>query len=291
MWIKKVVYVHRLIGGSKLVWHGRYHSHDITDYEIHIFFEGEGQILLNRSKFTIEANRLFLAKPKEFHSILPDAVRKPITFYAIRFEPSKNDDEVLSLMDNSFGPLPVDAREHFLIEDLYRLTGENDPTKQRAAEYLLLSLLFRWYGGVEPVKQNPELQDSKRHYIDKTLAIMEKSIREKLNIGVLGDKIGLSKEYLIRIFHDRLGMTPFQYFTRLKIEASSSFLSETNLPVQYIAEQFGFENPFHFSRVFKKCIGISPIEYRKSFTRTTGNGPGPGETEKTDRSADNPGGK
>ncbi|MDR1506373.1 MAG: AraC family transcriptional regulator [Treponema sp.] len=255
------------MGGSNLVWHGRYHSHDITDYEIHVFFEGEGQILLNRSKFPIEANRLFLAKPKEFHSILPDAVRKPVTYYAIRFESSENetDKEVLSLLNNSFGPLSIDARERFFIEDLYRLTGENDPAKQRATEYLLLSLLFRWYGGVKPADQDHGSRDSQRHYIDKTLSIMEKSIRKKLNVGVLADKIGLSEEYLIRIFHDRLGMTPFQYFTRLKTEASSSLLSRTNLPIQHIAEHFGFENPFHFSRVFKKCIGLSPSAYRKTF--------------------------
>jgi AraC-like DNA-binding protein len=264
MRLKKAIYAHRLIGGGKLVWHGRYHSHDITDYEIYIFFEGSGQILLNRSKFTIEGNRLFLAKPKEFHSILPDAVRKPITYYSILFEPAENDKEVLSFLNNSFSPLPIETREHFLVEDLYRLAGEIDPAKQRAAEHLLLSLLFRWYGGVETVKRNHEFHDSKG-YIDKTLSIMEKSIKEKLNIGMLADKIGLSEEYLIRIFHDRLGMAPFQYFTRLKIEASSSFLSETNLPVQHIADHFGFENPFHFSRVFKKCTGISPVEYRKTF--------------------------
>jgi AraC-like DNA-binding protein len=271
--VKEIVKVYRLIGGSKLAWHGRYHSHDITDYEIHLFLEGKGQILVNRSKYDIEGNRLVLVKPKIFHSILPEKVRKPITYYAIRFEPSKNDREIVSLMENSSASLVFASREHFMIEDLYRLTRENDKQKKKAAEYLLLSLLYRWYEKAGPNTNDfkEEFGDSKG-YINKTIAIMEKSIKEKLNIGELADELGLSKEHYIRIFHRTLGITPFQYFTRLKIEAASSYLTETNLPVQYVSDHFGFENPFHFSRTFKKCTGFSPTEYRKTYVMQSNTG-------------------
>jgi len=251
-----------------MAWHGRYHVHDIKDWEIHLFLEGNGQILLNRSKYNIERNRLVLTKPKEFHSILPDAVRKPITYYAILFEPKENEaTELVSNMENSPALKGIESREHFLVEDLCRMAREHDPNKQKAAEYLLLSLLYRWYGAVKSGSEdhNEEFKD-KREYISKTLSIMEKSIAKKLDIGELADSLNLSKEHLIRIFHNRLGITPFQYFTRLRIEAASSYLTSTDFPVQSVAEHFGFENPFHFSRIFKKCTGLSPVEYRRIFT-------------------------
>jgi AraC-like DNA-binding protein len=267
MCIKGVVKVYRLIGGNKLAWHGRYHSHDITDYEIHLFLEGKGQILLNRSRYDIARNHLVLAKPKVFHSILPEKVQKPITYYAILFEPNKSDDsEIISLMENSSLLLTFASREHFMIEDLYRLTWENDKKREKAAEYLLMSLLYRWYGKVKLDANNfrEELGDP-NGYVNKTISIMKKSINQKLNIGELADNLGLSKEHYIRIFHQKLGITPFQFFTRLKIEAASSYLTETNLPIQYVSDCFGYENPFHFSRVFKKCTGFSPMEYRRTY--------------------------
>jgi AraC-like DNA-binding protein len=95
---------------------------------------------------------------------------------------------------------------------------------------------------------------------------MENSLREKLNVAELSGRLGLSEEHFIRLFHRRLGITPFQYFTRLKIEAASSYLSEGRLPIQSVADHFGFENPFHFSRIFKKCTGLSPTEYRRTFS-------------------------
>ncbi|MFZ5859305.1 MAG: helix-turn-helix domain-containing protein, partial [Spirochaetota bacterium] len=53
--------------------------------------------------------------------------------------------------------------------------------------------------------------------------------------------------------------------TRLKIEAASAVLVDNQLTITDVAYRFGFENPFHFTKVFKKCTGLSPREYRKMF--------------------------
>jgi transcriptional regulator GlxA family with amidase domain len=103
--------------------------------------------------------------------------------------------------------------------------------------------------------------------VERALAFMEQSIRQKFQVGILADRLGLSEEHFIRLFHKKLGISPFQYFTRLKIEAASSFLVDTNLKIQDVADHFAFENPFHFSRIFKKCTGLSPLEYRRTFIR------------------------
>ena len=269
MLIKDIVHVYRLIGGSRLALHGRHHAHE-KEHEIHFFLEGSGAFLLNQSKYTIDGNRFFLTAPGEAHSILPDAIKSPVSYYAILFEPElPADAETLSLLDKaSRRHFSVESRERFLIEELYRLQGKKH---DRAAEHLLLSLLHRWYGddaraSSAPLAERPRAPVKNAH-IERALALMERSVKEKLSTDTLSEKLGISKEHFIRIFRDRLGIPPLQYFTRLKIEAAGALLADSNLKVGAVAEYFGFESPFHFSRVFKKSTGLSPKEYRRTFRR------------------------
>ena len=149
MRIKDAVYVYRLIGGDKLAWHGRYHTHEQRDYELHLFTEGQGVFLLNRSKYRIEGNKLFLTRPREFHSILPEALEKPISYYAILFESEPDtpeDAEALGLI-NGAGPaghrvVTIEARDRFLMEELYHLIRTGSEQNLKSAKHLILSMMY-----------------------------------------------------------------------------------------------------------------------------------------------------
>lgn len=274
--IKDAVYVYRLVGGDRLSWHGRYHTHGPKDYEFHIFLEGEGAFLLNRTRYHIEGNRLFLTRPREFHSILPEALEKPISYYAFLFEidPEISEDqkalELIQMTEREqHKGLSIEGRSRFLLEELYFLSRSNEPGSKKAAEYLLLSLMYQWYHkGHGELPQTKSIGLIRRNdHVERALQWMEQSIQERMNTQDLAEALGLSEEHLIRLFKKHLGMSPFQYFTRLKVEAASSYLVESFMPIKTISDYFGFENPFHFSRVFKKCTGLSPQAYRKIYTQ------------------------
>jgi transcriptional regulator GlxA family with amidase domain len=104
--------------------------------------------------------------------------------------------------------------------------------------------------------------------VEKALALMQKSVRENALIEDFARKLGLSEEHFIRIFRDEMRMTPHQYFLRLKVEGAAGLLVSSARSIGEISDWFGFENQFHFSRVFRKCTGMPPALYRQTYLQT-----------------------
>lgn len=296
MKIEDSVFVYRLSGGDRLSWHGRYHAHSSNEFEIHYFIEGSGQFLCNKTRYPIANGTLFLSGPLEFHSIIPESLLHPISWYAFLFS---FDEKPEQAMQQAFFYKPSDEAElktrllyalaekntvqsinsnfRFQFEDLYQLARSPEPALQGSAKYLLTSFLWRWFARQDEwarskLEKRIESQNEKGHieriHVEKALSYMQKQVRENLKIETIAKKMGISPEHFIRIFKNHVHITPGQYFTRLKVEGASGLLMSSNKTVGEISDWFGFENQFHFSKIFRKCTGMSPLEYRKTYLQT-----------------------
>ncbi len=81
---------------------------------------------------------------------------------------------------------------------------------------------------------------------------------------------GLSVDHFGRLFKRYAGMTPMKWLQELRIRQSRFLLERTALLVEEIAAEVGFQDPFHFSRVFKESVGESPTAYRRKRSNETG---------------------
>ena len=90
------------------------------------------------------------------------------------------------------------------------------------------------------------------------------------NIAEEIEKTGYSEGYLRKVFKRELGMSPLQYFNKMRIEHAKELilLYGPSRAFKDIALECGFTDPYYFSRVFKNVMGMSPSEYvieRKQF--------------------------
>jgi AraC-like DNA-binding protein len=69
--------------------------------------------------------------------------------------------------------------------------------------------------------------------------------------------------YFCRLFRRFDQQSPYQYLTRLKMNAAAAQLRQPGALVKNVAADLGFANPFHFSRVFKSVFGVAPQGFRK----------------------------
>jgi AraC-like DNA-binding protein len=73
----------------------------------------------------------------------------------------------------------------------------------------------------------------------------------------------LDTAYLCRLFRRFDQQSPYQFLTRLKMNAAAGQLRQPGALVKNVAADLGFANPFHFSRVFKSVFAVAPESFRK----------------------------
>ncbi len=110
---------------------------------------------------------------------------------------------------------------------------------------------------------NEKKQDEK-DLISKTITFMRSRFSEKLTLEDLASFNTLSASHISLLFRKRTGMSPLDYFIHLKLQHACLLLLTTDSKIKYIASELGYEDPYYFSRLFKKYIKMSPLQYRFS---------------------------
>ena len=129
------------------------------------------------------------------------------------------------------------------------------------------SILSEVYDRSKPVEfSGPERQ------VTELVRYMNDHIREVVTMDDLAACSGLSESYINRIFKKSTGMPPMRFFQDLKMRmARGIFDNNRDIRVYDVALQMGYTDPYYFSRVFRKVVGVSPSAYLQS-----GNIPGNG---------------
>ncbi|MNG27780.1 HTH-type transcriptional activator RhaR [compost metagenome] len=60
-----------------------------------------------------------------------------------------------------------------------------------------------------------------------------------------------------------MGITPFEYLNRVRIEEAAELLGSSALTVAQIAAATGFETTSYFGKVFRRYVGMTPLQYRE----------------------------
>jgi AraC family transcriptional regulator of arabinose operon len=98
--------------------------------------------------------------------------------------------------------------------------------------------------------------------IEQSIAYMQQHLDQPMQVARLAALTNLSPSYYARLFKDRTGCAPIDYFIRLRMEHAGHLLAGTCLSVKEVAAALGYADQFYFSRVFKAVNRVSPSEYR-----------------------------
>jgi AraC-like DNA-binding protein len=95
------------------------------------------------------------------------------------------------------------------------------------------------------------------------LAFIQQHVQEPLTRDDLAERAHMSPSRFHVAFRRVMGVPPLQYVARIRLRRAQQMLVTTDHTVAEVGEACGYPDAFHFSRLFKREIGIGPLAYRK----------------------------
>ncbi len=266
--ISDAVFVYLLQDEDQIRWHSRTHTHKSNEFELHYFIQGAGSFKNAGVTRRLSPGSLFFCAPGEMHTVMPASKTQPLTFYAILFGIEGDDtefSELLSEINKNRKNCNIGTNYRFFFEELKDKFLSHNRARVNSGIHQFISFLYM----LTDDSGDFHYSDGSNSHIERSLKIMQNNVFDKLTLEDLADKLKLNKSYFIRLFSKKMNTTPMKYFTRLKIEAASSMLISTSMPIYEISDKLCFYSEFHFSKSFKQHKGLPPRDYRANYGGST----------------------
>ena len=172
----------------------------------------------------------------------------------------------------------IELVEHFSLEDaqierlvraLHAETKAGAPTGilfgQSIAAALALYLVGRY--SVSPPRLRCHRGGMPRARLTRVLEYIDANLAEELSLPILAEVAGMSLYYFVRLFKQSVGLSPHRYVTEQRIKRAQGFLCLRKMTVLEASVRTGFVDQSHFTKVFRRIVGLAPKQYREQAVR------------------------
>lgn len=121
-------------------------------------------------------------------------------------------------------------------------------------------------------QQSYAIMHHQKSHGDKEIAAVQEYIEDfymkRLSNEQMAANVNMSVRTLMRRFKKATGNTPYEYVQRMRIEAAKKMFENTDAGIEQASLQIGYEDFSAFRKVFKRIVGITPMDYKRKYGKT-----------------------
>lgn len=223
---------------------------------------GSGSLSINQREFSLQAGSVFYYGPGIPH-VIRNNPQQPMLKYFVDFVGVVAEKQIGQSMLRDGNAVQSSAPSEILqiFDQMQRDGSRATPHSPAACAALLQFLIVK----VNETAVDPRRGGSQalgtyrrcREYLDEHFTTLRA-------VDELAAACNVDVAYLCRLFKRFDFQSPYQTLLRLKMNRAAGQLLQTDLPVQQIAAALAYDDPYHFSRLFKSIYGKAPSHFRKS---------------------------
>lgn len=239
----------------------------LNEYQLVYIIKGKGSFISNSLKQQpINAGTMILLFPGEWHNYRP-MKKTGWHEYWVGFRGKNIDNRVKKEFLSKKNPLfhiGINADIIETYKKILRLVKEDKQGYQQMASSMVLHLLGEvYYRGINFTLEEDTQTANK---INEAKLIFKENLGNSITAQEVAQTINVSYSWFRQMFKKHTGVSPMQYYLQQKHLLGKELLSTTNKSISEVAYQLNYENVSQFSNFFKEREGVSPTDFRKSFS-------------------------
>ena len=226
--------------------------------------DGNGWISIDGRRYNVDAGQYCIIPARTPHTYAAGS-KDPWTIYWIHF----SGDRTKRFIYEQHRPVTLEhcsestkkSRIRLFDEIYYNLSSDYTEKNLEYAGTVLLHFLSSFIFEQQFARSGNPLYDD---VTSIAIHYMKNQLKRKVTLEEIAKHCEISVSHLCLVFKKNTSHAPIEYINNLKIQRACELLDLTNMKITEIAGELGFNDPFYFTRVFRKSMGQSPRDYRRN---------------------------
>ncbi len=247
-----------------------YHCHDYI--ELSFIMSGSVDYCVENENYTLKKGQVLISNPGIYHQefFYSNTRCKELHIGLTNFNSFNNSKkDYIDIGDKNiltFSKYRDDILKTCLeIIDEQKNYNSSSPFMLKSLVMKLLVLLHREINEESPNSDSHEVSfksREKKELVEGITKYLNDHYVQDISLYTLSKNMYLSPVYISKIFKEVMGDSPINYLIQIRLAKSKELLEDSNLSIKTIAKMVGYDDPYYFSKLYKKYYGVSPNKTR-----------------------------